>query len=147
MVMQLFCIVSLGMRAAPKVISRILLRWTMRSEADVADTAVEAEPSQQYSIMFCCHVTDGSGVLTKYVSDMELRMKKRYATEFLHVEKIAPIDIHRHLLKSKSECECSEALRGAFQHSDSESPPLVQIFMSVACRVLFIAGKMHIYWG
>ena len=28
--------------------------------------------------------------------------------------------------------------------SDSGSPPLVQIFMSVACRLLFIAGKKSI---
>ena len=32
------------------------------------------------------------------VSDMEVRMKKRGITEFLHVEKIASADIHQHLL-------------------------------------------------
>jgi len=32
----------------------------MPSEADVGGTAVEAEPSHQYPIMFCCRVTDGS---------------------------------------------------------------------------------------
>ena len=78
---------------------------------------------------------------------MQVHKRQRCGAEFSHAEKVAPIDIHRPLWKSKSECECSEALRGAFQHSDSESPPLVQIFMSVACRVLFIAGKMHIYCG
>jgi len=31
-------------------------------------------------------------------SDMEVRMKQRCVIEFLHAEKIAPNDIHRHLL-------------------------------------------------
>ena len=31
-------------------------------------------------------------------SDMEACMKERCVTEFLHMEKIAPIDIHQHLM-------------------------------------------------
>jgi hypothetical protein len=31
-------------------------------------------------------------------SDMEVRMKQRCVTEFLHAEEIAPTDIHQHLL-------------------------------------------------
>jgi len=34
----------------------------------------------------------------KMVPDTEVRMKQRCVTEFLHVEKIAPNDIHQHLL-------------------------------------------------
>jgi len=34
----------------------------------------------------------------KMASDVEVRMKQRCITEFLHVEKIAPNDIHRCLL-------------------------------------------------
>ena len=34
----------------------------------------------------------------KMVSDMEVHMKQRHATEFLHVEKMASIDIHQCLL-------------------------------------------------
>jgi len=30
----------------------------------------------------------------KMASDMEVRMKKRYVTEFLYAEKMAPADIH-----------------------------------------------------
>jgi len=30
------------------------------SEVDVGGMAVEVETSHQYSIKFCCHVTDGS---------------------------------------------------------------------------------------
>jgi len=31
-------------------------------------------------------------------SDMEVHMKQRCGTEFLHAKKIVPIDIHQHLL-------------------------------------------------
>jgi len=48
------------MRAALKVMSPILWFRPMMSEADVGGMAVEAELSHQYSITFCCHVTDGS---------------------------------------------------------------------------------------
>lgn len=32
------------------------------------------------------------------VSDMDAHMKKRCGIEFLHLEKMAPVDIHLHLL-------------------------------------------------
>jgi len=38
----------------------ILLCWPITSEADGGGMAVEAEPSHQYSITFCCHTIDGS---------------------------------------------------------------------------------------
>ena len=38
------------------------------------------------------------GQSDKMVSDMKVRMKQRCVTEFLHAEKIAPNDIHRHLM-------------------------------------------------
>jgi len=38
----------------------ILLCWLTMSEADVDGMAAEVESSHQYSILFCCHVTDGS---------------------------------------------------------------------------------------
>jgi len=47
-------------RAALKVMPCILWCWPTTSEADVGDTAVEAEPAHQYSITFCYSVTDGS---------------------------------------------------------------------------------------
>ena len=42
--------------AAPKIPS-ILLSWSTIIEADVGDTVVEVEPSHQYSVTCCCHVT------------------------------------------------------------------------------------------
>ena len=38
------------------------------------------------------------GQSDKMVSDVEAGMKQTCVTEFLHVEKVAPIDIHQHLL-------------------------------------------------
>ena len=48
------------LRACPKVTSPILLCQPTISEVDFGGMAVEAEPSCQYSITFCCYVTDGS---------------------------------------------------------------------------------------
>jgi len=45
-------------------------------------------------------------------------MMQRYVTEFLHVVKIAPTDIHQHLLnilwRSNSGCEFSEGMGDMF---------------------------------
>ena len=40
----------------------ILLSCPTTSEADVGDTAVEAEPSRQYSVKYFCRATDDSRV-------------------------------------------------------------------------------------
>jgi len=48
------------MRAALKLMPSISLRWLMTSEVDVSDMAVEAEPSPQCPVTFCCHATDGN---------------------------------------------------------------------------------------
>jgi len=47
-------------RAALEVMPPNLLCWPMTSEVNVGDIAEEVEPSHQYSIIFCCDVTDGS---------------------------------------------------------------------------------------
>ena len=81
------------MRAAQKV-TYILLCWPATSDVHVGSMAVETEPSHQYSIIFCCHVADGSrGQSDKMASDMEECMKQRCGFAFLHVEKIVPVDI------------------------------------------------------
>ena len=48
------------MRAALKIMLPILFCWPTTSEADGGGMTVEVEPSHQYSITCCCHVTDGS---------------------------------------------------------------------------------------
>ena len=50
----------LCMRATLKIMPPVLLSWPMTSESDAGGMAVEVEPFHQYSIIFCCHVTDGS---------------------------------------------------------------------------------------
>ena len=58
-------------------------------------TAVEDEPSHQYSNTFRCCVTNVSrGALWQNNSDMEMYMKQSCVIEFLHVETVAPIHIH-----------------------------------------------------
>ena len=47
------------MKAAPKVMPPILLFWPTISEVDVGDMTVEVEPSHQYPITCCCHMTVG----------------------------------------------------------------------------------------
>ena len=81
--------------AAPKVTTPVLLCWPMTSGADVSGTAVEVEPLHQCSITFYCCATNGSrGNADKMVSDVEVWMKQRCVTEFLHAEKMAPAGIH-----------------------------------------------------
>jgi len=53
------------------------------------------------------------------VSDMEVCMKPRCVTEFLHVEKTLPVDMHPCLLNFHGDhtvdCEHSGVVGGAFQ--------------------------------
>ena len=57
--------------------------------------AVEVEPSSQYPLHF---VAVGQMAIEeqsdKIVSDMEVCMKQKWVTEFLHVEKMTSVDIH-----------------------------------------------------
>ena len=48
------------MRGALKVMLSILLCWSTAPELHVGGITVEFEPTHQYSITFCCCVTDGS---------------------------------------------------------------------------------------
>lgn len=66
----------------------------MMSEVDDGAIAVEVGPSYQYSITCCCCVTGGSigGQSDTVVSDLEMHMEQRGGLEFLHADKIAPVD-------------------------------------------------------
>ena len=75
------------------------------------------------------------------VSDMEVRMKEECGTEFLHVVRIAPTDINRCLLNVCRDQTVGVSTVRHFSSGDSGSPPLVQIFVSTACRLSFIAEK------
>ena len=79
-------------RAALKVMPPTVLLWPTTSEADVGGMTMEVEPSHQYFTTFCCHVIDEAS--DRLASDMEVHMKPKCEAEFLHVEKMAPTDIH-----------------------------------------------------
>jgi len=84
----------------------------------------------------------------KMVSDVEEHMKQRCVTEFLQAERILITGICLCLLNIYEDQTVSvRAVRQwvvHFSSGDSGSPLLVKIFMSTACRYLFIAGKkMH----
>ena len=48
------------MRVALKVTLSVLLYCPTMTEKDVGVMTVEVEPSHQYPVIFCCHVTDSS---------------------------------------------------------------------------------------
>jgi len=71
------------------------------------------------------------GQSDKMVSDMEVWMKQRGEIEFLHEEKMAPTDIHQHLLNDDGHQTVdvstvrSWVVHSSSGDSDSGSPPLV----------------------
>ena len=78
-------------------------------------------------------------------SDMEACMKERCVTEFLHMEKIAPIDIHQHLMNMM---ETEQWLWAQWGSGWCVSAVTVGHFWwcrffasEESCRHLFIAGK------
>ena len=76
-----------------------------------------------------------------------LYRKQKSVIGFLHVEKMAPTDIHQCLLNVSGDqtVDVSTVKQWVvcFSSSDSDSgsPPLVQIFMSMAYTFLFIGGE------
>ena len=70
----------------------VLLHWPTTLEAD-GGMAVEVKTSHQYFVIFCCCVA-AEEQSDKMESDMEVHMKQRCVTKFLHLEKMAPTDIH-----------------------------------------------------
>lgn len=66
-------------RAGLKVFPAILLSWSVMSEADVGNMALDVEPSLQYSSAFCWLRT-AEGKADKMAPDMEeeVHIQKRY---------------------------------------------------------------------
>ena len=142
------------MRADPKEMSSTLFFWPTTSEADVHGMTGEVEPSCQYSITSCCHVTDGSrgavwynGVWHESVDEVKVchwfPPRGKNGIHWLwHSLMFA-----EHCWKPNSECEHSEAVGGTFQQWRQwcERPATfrtaIQIFSSVTCRLLLITGK------
>jgi len=81
----------------------------------------------------------------KIVSDIEVQMKQRCGIKFIHVKKIAHIDIHQCLLNVDGDQRVNESRPRwwmvHFSSGDKNSHLLVQILMSMAYRLLFITGE------
>jgi len=72
---------------------------------------------------------------------MEVQMKQSCVTEFLHAEKLAPADIHWHLVNTYRDQTVGVSTVWLwvvhFSSGDSGLPPLIQIFT----RLLLITGE------
>ena len=87
------------------------------------------------------------GQSDRMACDKELHKKQKCITEFLHVEKNSPTDIHQSLQNIYGDQIVD--VRTASQwvvlfsndNSYGRSSPLVQVLTSMACRLLFIAGQ------
>ena len=81
------------------------------------------------------------------VSDLEACAKQKCVTEFLHVQKMAPTDTNQHMLNvfEDQTMDVSTVIWWVvhFSNGNSESPPLVQIFMS-ATSTLVHGWQKHI---
>ena len=111
------CFISLGpwiernMRAALKLMVPTLLCWSTISEANVGSVAVDVEPSHQYSITFCCCVTDVSKKALWHGSEYEAKAWKgipvyRKNNSYWHLSMLAEC-----LRGPKNGCEHHEAVR------------------------------------
>ena len=80
-------------------------------------------------------------------SDMEVCMAQRCGTEFFLAEKMPLIDIHQYLPNASGDQTVDVSTVRQWVvcfssgNSNSKLSPLTQMFMSVACRLLFIAGE------
>ena len=98
-------------------------------------------------ILLLCDWWQQRKILTKRCLTWKCVWKKWCRIEFLHVGKIAPIDIVRCLLSICGDQTVDmSTVRWWMVHfrsgsSNSVSSPLVQIFMSVKCRLFFIFGE------
>jgi len=72
--------------------------------------AVEVEPSNNIPLHFVAiRQMAAEGQSDRMASDTEVQMNQRYVIEFLHVEKMAPFDIHQHLLNVYGDQTVDEA--------------------------------------
>ena len=80
-------------RAAPKVMPPTLLYGPTVSEVDNSGMAVEVEPSRQYPIICCYHMTDGSwrGSLTKWCLTWKCLWNKRVSLNSCMRNKLHPL--------------------------------------------------------
>jgi len=149
------------MRAALKVLPPILWYWPATSEVAVGGMAIEVKTSYQYSIIFCYHMTVRS---RRVVLQNGVWHESAYGTKVYHsIPPWGKIGTRWYSLML-TECWwrlntgykwaqwggrwCISAVMTATWKSShvpdghAQLPPrVVRIFMSTACRLLFVAGK------
>ena len=84
------------------------------------------------------------------VSDMKVQMKQKGVTEFLQVEKMAPVSLHQCLLNVFGDQTVDVSMMRQcvvhFSSDDSGSSLLMQIFVKAACSSYsYFAGKKNAY--
>ena len=77
----------------------LLLCCLTASEADVSGMKVELDPSRQYPVTFCCHVTDGSREVVWYNGVWHGSAFEKIVCHWIpSCRKMAPTDMHWCLL-------------------------------------------------
>jgi len=114
------------------------------SELGVGGMAVEVEPSHQYSvILLLCDRWQQRGSVTKWKRGWSKGVSLNSSTW----KKVTATDVHQCLLNVYGDHTVDVStvrqwvVRFSTGDSDSGSPPLVQKFRSMACRLLFIDDK------
>ena len=97
------------------------------------------------------HQTTAEWQSDKMASNMEENRKERCVIEFSIWKKIASIDIHWQLMnifgdQTGNVNTVKWAVFLSNGSSNNGSPPVVQMFMSTPCRLLFIADENSWWW-
>ena len=98
-----------------------------------------------YCILLPCDRWQQRSSLTKWHLTWKCEWSKDVELNFPTQKKMTPIGIHWHVLNVYENQTVSTVRQWVVcffsGNSDSGSPPLVQIFMGTACRLLFIIGE------
>ena len=123
------------------------------TEADSGDTAVEIEPSHQYSMLLLYDRWQQKDSATNWCLTWKHVWSKEVSMNSSIWKKMAPTDIYQCLLSaSGAQTADMSTVRQRVVHfssgnSNSGSPSPVQIITCRACRLLFTVGKnVHSYW-
>lgn len=135
------------MKAALRIIPPTLLFLLTISEVDIGSMEVEV-PTNIHNVLFLCKRWQHRGQSDKMASETEVCMKHKCITELLHVEKMAPTDIHQWLLNIYGDqtMKVSRLKYWVLHFSNNAviatvKSLLLRIFMSIACKLFMISGE------
>ena len=123
------------------------LSWLFMSDADVAEMEIEVERSCQNSVIFCCCAVWKNGVWHQNVYEENVCNWTIESWTTPCWKKMAFTEIYLHLLNVYGDQTVDVStvrwwvLCFSSGVSDSESVLLVQIFMNMACRILFTTDE------